>query len=237
MSEVLLPEDYAYRVRSTGYRLGQPFGYITAGYFNTQEEIDNWYDQTPLGAAPRLGDLKYVDQNDDGLIDEKDMAPIGDPNVPAWTFGGALNLRYKWVDFSMMFQGSAVRSYYLSHIGIWETDNFNEWHKEAWTAERYANGEKISYPRLDPGSNASKQFSDFWLANGSYIRLKNVELGFTVPERVSSKIGASKIRIYVNGLNLLTFDKYPVKYYDPEQNNNLIYPLFKAYNVGLNVTF
>jgi len=237
LSEVLLPEDYAYRLRSTGYRLGQPFGYKTAGYFNTQDEIDNWYDQTPLGAAPRLGDLKYVDQNNDGMIDEKDMMPIGDPNVPEWTFGGAFNLTYKWFDFSMMIQGSAVRSYYLSGIGIWETDNFNEWHKEAWTAEKYANGEEITYPRLDPGSNASKQPSDFWLADGSYIRLKNVEIGFSVSEKISRRIGASRIRIYANGLNLLTFDNYPVKYYDPELNSNLIYPLFKAYNVGLNVTF
>jgi hypothetical protein len=237
LSEVLLPEDYAFRLRSTGYRLGQPFGYQTAGFFNTQQEIDTWYDQTPLGAEPRLGDLKYKDQNNDGKIDEKDMVPIGDPNVPEWTFGGAFNLTYKWFDFSMMFQGAAARSYYLNGVGIWETDNFNQWHKEAWTAERYANGDNITYPRLDPGSNASKQPSDFWLSDGSYIRLKNIELGFTVPENLSNKIGAERIRIYANGLNLLTFDNYPVKYYDPEQNNNLIYPLFKAYNIGLNVTF
>jgi len=237
LSEVLLPEDYAYRLRSTGYRLGQPFGYKTAGYFNTEQEIDEWYDQTPLGAEPRLGDLKYEDQNNDGRIDEKDMVPIGNPNVPEWTFGGAINLTYKWFDFSMMFQGAAVRSYYLNGIGIWETDNFNEWHKEAWTAEKYANGQSITYPRLDPGSNASKQQSDFWLSDGSYIRLKNVEVGFTLPENISERIGASRIRIYANGLNLLTFDNYPVKYYDPEQNNNLIYPLFKAYNIGLNVSF
>jgi TonB-linked SusC/RagA family outer membrane protein len=237
MSEVTLPESYAVRFRSTGYRLGQPFGYETAGFFNTQDEIDNWYDQTPLGAAPQLGDLKYVDKNSDGKIDEKDMVPIGDPDVPEWTYGGALTLKYKWFDLSMMFQGAAARSYYLNGIGIWETNNFNEWHKEAWSAERYANGEKITYPRLDPGSNASKQFSDFWLSDGSYIRLKNVEIGFTVPEKISEKIGSSRIRFYANGFNLLTFDRYPVKYFDPEQNNNLIYPLFKAVNIGLNVSF
>jgi TonB-linked SusC/RagA family outer membrane protein len=237
MSEVMLPEGYAYRFRSTGFRLGQPFGYKTAGFFNTQDEIDTWYDQTPLGAAPKLGDLKYVDQNSDGKIDEKDKVPIGNPDVPEWTFGGALTLKYKWFDISMMFQGVAERSTYLSGIGIWETNNFNEWHKEAWTAERYANGEKITYPRLDPGSNASKQYSDFWLRDGSYIRLKNMEFGFTLPERISKSLGASKVRFYANGLNLLTFDHSPVKYFDPEQNNNLIYPVFKSINVGLNVSF
>jgi len=90
---------------------------------------------------------------------------------------------------------------------------------------------------LDPNSNASKQTSDFWLADASYIRLKNAEIGFTLPKRLSNKIGASKIRIYANGLNLLTFDNYPVKYFDPEQNNNLIYPLFKSVNAGLNISF
>jgi TonB-linked SusC/RagA family outer membrane protein len=236
MSEVMLPEDYASRFRSTGYRLYQPFGYKTAGFFNTQDEIDKWYDQTPLGAAPKLGDLKYVDQNGDGKIDEKDMVPIGNPDVPEWTFGGAVNIKYKWFDISMMFQGAADRGLYLNSM-FWETNNFNEWHKEAWTAERYANGEKITYPRLDPGSNASKQPSDFWLRDGSYIRMKNVEVGFTLPERISKRIGASRVRIYASGLNLITFDRLPAKYLDPEQNNNLIYPLFKAINVGLNVSF
>jgi len=113
MTEVLLPEDYACRYRSTGYRLGQPFGYETAGFFNSQDEIDSWFDQTPLGAAPKLGDLKYVDKNGDNKINEKDIVPIGDPNVPDWTFGGSLNLRYKWFDLSIMLQGTGGSSYYL----------------------------------------------------------------------------------------------------------------------------
>ncbi|MDR2914260.1 MAG: TonB-dependent receptor [Tannerella sp.] len=237
MNEVLLPEDYAERQRMTGFRLGQRFGYKTDGFFNTQEEIDSWYDQTPLGAAPKLGDLKYLDQNGDNRIDEKDMVPIGDPDVPEWNFGGSVNVQYKLFDLSLMFQGAAKRSIHLNGIGIWETDNFNEWHKEAWTAEKYANGEKITYPRLDPGSNASKQMSDFWLVSGDYIRLKNAEIGFSLPSNITKKMGLTRLRIYANGLNLLTFDKTPVKYFDPEQNNNLIYPLFKAYNIGLNVSF
>jgi len=237
MTEVLLPEDYACRYRSTGYRLGQPFGYETAGFFNTEQDLIDWYDQSDLGAMPKLGDLKYKDQNGDGIINEKDMVPIGDPNVPDWTFGGAINLSYKWFDLSLMFQGTAGSSYYLSGIGIWETENFNEWHKKAWTAERYVKGEKITYPRLDPNSNASKQPSDFWLADASYIRLKNAEIGVTLPEKISNGISASKIRIYANGLNLLTFDNFPVKYYDPEQSNNFVYPLFKSINIGLNISF
>ena len=237
LSEVLYPEDYAVRLRSTGYRLGQPFGYKTAGFFNTEQEILDWYDQSELGATPKLGDLKYMDENGDGIINDKDQVPIGDPEVPEWTFGGAFSFQFKGFDFSMMWQGVAARSYLLTGQNIWETYNFNEWHKEAWSQERYDQGVKITYPRLEPGSNASKLPADFWYANGSYIRLKNIEFGYTLPAKIAHKITASSVRFYINGLNLLTFDNYPVKYQDPEQNSELLYPVFKAYNVGLNISF
>ncbi|WP_207910193.1 SusC/RagA family TonB-linked outer membrane protein [Anseongella ginsenosidimutans] len=237
LSEVLLPEEYAYRLRNTGYRLGQQWGYRTAGFFNSEEDIFNWYDQSGVGAVPKAGDLKYVDMNGDGVITEQDQAPIGDPEMPEWTFGAAVSFQFKGFDFSMMWQGVANRSYFLAGQAIWETYNFNEWHKEAWSQERYDAGLPITYPRLAPGSNASKLPSDFWYRDGTYIRLKNAEVGYTLPEQVSDKIGAASIRIYTNGLNLLTFDRYPVKYQDPEQNNELLYPVFKAYNIGLNVTF
>ena len=237
LSEVFLPEDYAYRLRSTGFRLGQNFGYETAGFFNTEQDILDWYDQSGVGATPKLGDLKYKDKNGDGIIDEKDMVPIGDPEVPEWTFGLGLNFQYKNIDFSMMWQGAAARSYYLTGQKIWETYNFNEWHKEAWSQERYDSGQKVSYPRLEPGSNASKVRADFWYTNGNYLRLKNLEAGYTFPAKISKLINASLIRFYVNGLNLLTFDNYPVKYQDPEQNNELLYPVFKTYNMGINISF
>lgn len=237
MSEVLLPEDYAYRTRSTGFRLGQQFGYETAGFFNSEKDIEDWYDQSGIGSVPKVGDLKYNDKNGDGIITEHDMVPIGHPEVPEWTFGGALSLKFKNIDFSMMWQGVANRSYLLVGQRIWETNNFNEWHKEAWTQERLDAGLPITYPRLDPGSGASKKVSDFWLVDGSYIRLRNLEIGYTLPLSWSGKIKANSVRFYANGLNLLTFDRYPVKYQDPEQNNELLYPVFKAYNVGLNVTF
>lgn len=239
VSEVLLSEDYACRLRSTGFRLGQPFGYKTAGFFNSEQDITDWYDQSELGGASKLGDLKYKDENGDGVINDKDMVPIGNPEIPEWTFGGTFSFQYKNLDFSMMWQGVAGRSYLLIGQNIWEISNFNEWHKEAWSQERYDKGLKITYPRLDFGSssNSSKLASDFWLADGSYIRLKNIELGYTLPAKISNLIKASSVRLYVNGLNLLTFDKYPVKYQDPEQNGDLLYPVFKAYNVGLNVSF
>ncbi len=237
LSEVLLPEDYTYRLRSTGYRLGQQWGYKTAGFFNSEDEIQNWYDQSGIGATPKLGDLKYVDTNGDGVVTEQDQVPIGNPEMPEWTFGAAFSFQIKGFDFSMMWQGVAGRSYLLTGQRIWETYNFNEWHKEAWSQERFDAGLPITYPRLEPGSNASKLPSDFWYTDGSYIRLKNAEIGYTLPQQLSKRIGATSIRLYANGLNLFTFDRYPVKYQDPEQNNELLYPVFKAYNFGLNVSF
>lgn len=237
LSEVLLPEDYAHRLRSTGYRLGQNFGYETIGFFNTEQDLLDWYDQSGVGATPRLGDLKYKDQNGDGIVDERDMVPVGDPEVPEWTFGSGITFQHKNFDISMMWQGAAARSYYLSGQKIWETYNFNEWHKEGWSQERYEKGLPITYPRLEPGSDASKKAADFWYVNGNYIRLKNIEIGYTLPAGISKAIAASSIRLYANGLNLLTFDNYPVKYQDPEQNNELLYPVFKTYNIGLNISF
>jgi len=237
LSEVLLPEDFTYRTRSTGYSLGQQWGYQTAGFFNTEQEIEDWYDQSGVGAVPKLGDLKYMDTNGDGVITDQDQVPIGHPEVPEWTFGAALSFQIKGFDVSMMWQGVANRSFYLTGQRIWESFNFNEWHKEAWSADRYNAGLPITYPRLDPGSNSSKLPSTFWYVDGSYLRLKNAEIGYTLPQKVTAKIGATSIRIYANGLNLLTFDRYPVKYLDPEQNHELMYPVFKAYNFGLNVSF
>ena len=237
LSEVLLPKDYACRLRRTGFRLGQNFGYETAGFFNSEQDIVDWYDQTGVGAPPQPGDLKYRDQNGDGIVDEKDMVPIGDPEVPEWTFGAGLNFQFKGFDFSMMLQGAAGRSFFLSGQRFWETYNFNNWHKEAWSRERLDAGLKITYPRLEPGSDASKKASDFWYVDGDYIRLKNVEIGYTLPAKWSKAAGTSSIRFYLNGLNLLTLDKYPVKYQDPEQNMELLYPVFKTVNAGINITF
>lgn len=238
VNEVQLPEDYAYRTRSTGYSIGQMFGYKTAGFFNSTEDIEKWPDQTPLGAPPQPGDIKYVDINGDGQVDVRDVAPIGLPNVPEVTFGGAANITFLHFDASVMFQGATRRSYYMNDRGTWETQgNFTEWHLEAWTPEKYQNHEKITYPRLVPGGNSNHLLNNFWVIDGSYIRLKNAEIGYTLPQSLSGKISASHIRIYLTGFNLLTWDHFPKKYFDPEQANQLSYPLWKVYNAGINVTF
>jgi TonB-linked SusC/RagA family outer membrane protein len=235
--EVLLPEEYAVRLRSTGFRYAQNFGYETAGFFNTEQELIDWYDQTPLGVAPKLGDLKYKDQNGDGVISEYDIVPIGNTGIPAWTFGIGASVQFKGFDFSMMWQGVAEKSTMMSGSPYYETSNFNAWHREAWSQERYDAGLPITYPRLDPSGATNQHGSDFWLADASYIRLKNVELGYTLPKKLSAKVGATMLRVDVNGLNLLTFDHFPHHLQDPEAGNGLMYPVFKTYNIGLNISF
>ncbi len=238
VSEVKLPKGYTYPYRQTGYPLGQMWGYRTAGFFNSRAEINKWADQTSLGAPPQPGDIKYLDLNGDGKIDVKDQAPIGYPNVPEWTFGGSADLNYKQFDLSFLIQGAADMSIYLNDRGVWETEgNFTDWHLQAWTEQKYENHGKITYPRLVPGGNSNQLPSDFWIVNDNYIRLKNVEIGYTFPRRLSRKISASQIRIYVSGFNILTFDHLPIKYFDPESANDLSYPIWKVYNVGVHFSF
>jgi TonB-linked SusC/RagA family outer membrane protein len=244
-NEVLLPEEYAYRLRSTGYRYGQLFMQEAAGYFNSEQEILDWYDQSALGGTPHVGDLKYVDHNGDGIINELDVAPLGNPDTPEWTFslGGAIS--YKGFDLTMLWQGVAGRSLYMNGSTIMmENYTLNQWHQEAWSQERYDAGLPITYPRLDPsGTSANHLNSNFWLLNSSYIRLRNLELGYTLPKKWSQKVGATMLRVYVNGMNLLTFDHFPFHYQDPEMagtggyNATSVYPIFKTYNVGLNISF
>ena len=235
LDELYRDETYAYRYRQNGYMIGQQWGLKSNGFFKDQAEIDAYPKYE--GTQPRPGDLKFIDVNNDNKIDDKDMVPIGYPEIPEWTFGAGINIQYKNLDFSMMWQGAANRSYYMTGQNITETYNFNNWHKEAWSQERYNAGEKITYPRLDPGSSINHLPSSFWYVNGSYIRLKNMEVGYTLPKKWSKTIRASSIRFYINGLNLLTFDRYPVKYQDPEQSSELLYPVFKTYNMGLNISF
>src|SRR3546814_5890669 len=111
----------------------------------------------------------------------------------------------------MLWQGVARRSTYLTGQRFWETYNFNEWQKEAWSQERYDAGLPITYSRLAPGSNASKQPPDIWYAEGTYIRLRNAECVDTLPSQFSGKLGAFQIRIHANGLTLFKHAKYAAK--------------------------
>lgn len=237
VDEPELPDDYAYRYQRTGFRIGQPFGYIVTGYFKDSADIAKSPIQNVGGHASRPGDFKYKDINGDGIIDQKDEVPIGYSTVPEVTYGGALSVNYKRFDVSVLLQGVAHVSNYWAFRGTFAKVNYVSRHLESWTAERAAKGEPILYPRITTQASPDEIPNSFFIENTSYLRLKDVELGYTFPSRWASKIGSQDIRIYVNGFNLITWDRLPTKDFDPEQTSNLSYPLTRIYNFGINIKF
>lgn len=251
-------DGYYYQYRTTGQSLNQTFGYKIDwsngnGYFNTQEELDKYTEgyvdengvehkgiTYNLSTAPQLGDFKYIDQNGDGIIDEKDRVPIGYTNVPRVSYGLNVSLNYKWFDFTVFLQGVGKYSSYYSGQGVYENiyqGTFFKYHKTAWTAERYAAGQKITYPRLSTGETCSKIQNDFFVMDRAFIRLKAIELGYTLPSNALRAIGINKLRVYFRGDNLVTWDRLRTSTTDPEQTDQIGYPIVKTFNFGFNVTF
>ncbi len=242
--EVQYGEDYAYRYRSTGFSIDQPFGYLIDysngnGYINTQEELDN-LPAYEVGGTPRLGDFKYIDVTEDGKINDRDLVPVGYSSVPRISYGLTGTLNYKNVDMSFVFSGIAQSS--ITHTGWGVTEFalvgfFSDWHLHAWTPERYENGEEILYPALGMSAGVSQKANNFFIMDRSYLRLKNIEIGYNLPENILKPVGISKVRVFANGNNLLTWDKLPVNTIDPEQDDALVYPLTKIISFGVNLTF
>ncbi|MGM9840803.1 MAG: SusC/RagA family TonB-linked outer membrane protein, partial [Candidatus Limisoma sp.] len=223
------------------------FGYIVDysagnGFYNTQEELD----ANPLTydgvRSPRLGDLIYKDLNGDGVINVKDQAPLeGTRSIPTYSYSLNLEAEYKGFDLSMFWQGTAGRKSYYGGVGIhedYEQGVFSPIHERAWTAERYAAGEEISYPALSTGGALSLEQNDFLVSKNDYVRLKNLVFGYTLPQTITQKIGISSLRIFFSGENLLTFTNFKFKdFIDPEQSSVTEYPIYKTFNFGLNVNF
>lgn len=233
--EPLLPDDYVYRYRQTGFRIGQPFGYIVERYFKDRDDIANSPVQVVGGHESRPGDFKYVDLNGDNVINERDLAPIGYSKVPEYTYGGAFSLNYKGLDISLLFQGiSNVSNFFPTGGG---PNNYYKRALESWTEERQDKGEIVNFPRLTTQPSPNEISNTFFLTRTNYLRLKNLEIGYTLPLSISEKIGSKRIRIYTNGLNLLTWHSLPTKDYDPELTNGSSYPILRIFNFGLNAAF
>ena len=244
MDEAILSEDYAFRYRSTGYSIGQPFGYPIDysngnGYINTDAELAQLLPHS-VGGTPRLGDVKYLDKNGDGEISDKDLSPMGYSIIPRITYGFSGALNYKNLDFSFLFTGIAQSSNTYISVATIEyavAGSYNNWHRNAWTQERYENGEEILYPALTTSRSISQQTNDLFLFNRAFLRLKNIEIGYSLPQNWIKPFGINRVRAYINGNNLWTWKKFPVDTIDPEQTSALAYPLYKMVNFGLNVVF
>lgn len=245
MDEV--PQPYANLVH-TGQRIGQPFGLICEGIYNYQSEIDN--PDRPIsaweGSGLQPGDLKYKDVNGDGKIDENDFSPIGYSNIPEIIYGISGGLSWKGFDLSVLFQGAAHVSTYISGVGAVPFRNGNGTAftniEESWTLERYEKGLPITLPRLSAAPNEAKhnyRTSDFWQQDARYIRLKNMEVGYNFASIPKIKhLGLSSLRLYLSGQNLLTWT--PMRWFDPEiasNSNGGVYPMTRIMSVGVNIQY
>ena len=245
-----IPKRYDYQLE-TGRRHNQFFGLIFDGYYNSWEEVKALDRPVSSWSSDRLqpGDMKYVDVNKDGIIDDYDRVPIGYTPVPEIIYGISAGASWKGFDFSVLFQGADhVSIKYFGRV-LWPFSKSEESAKshifERWTEERYVAGEKITFPRLSLGPNADTDnnyiSSSFWIRDASYLRLKNVEIGYTFNNRFTKQIGLGSIRLYANGTNLFTWtDVIAVDPEAPSRSGNSeinTYPLQKIYNLGLNITF
>ena len=194
------------------------------------------------------GDIKYKDIDKDGEITEADKVPIGYPTTPEITYGFGLSAGYKGWDLSAFFQGIARTSFWIDPNRISpfiDTDDDGGTHSQNALLKVIADSHWSEvnrdiyafWPRLANESIVNNtQSSTWWMQDGSFMRLKSLELGYTLPEKWTRKAHISNVRIYLNGTNLLTFSKF--KLWDPEMGGNgLGYPIQRVYNIGLSVNF
>ncbi|WP_160710818.1 SusC/RagA family TonB-linked outer membrane protein [Chitinophaga solisilvae] len=228
-----VPNRYAWMNR-TGQPVNTAFGYLSDGLFQTTEEISN--SAKPFGYQPVPGDIKYKDLNNDGKIDQYDMAPIM-PGKPQVFYGATFGCSWKNFDVSVLLQGVANRYETVGVVTRWEFQlnglgQAYEHHLGRWTPE---NAATATYPRLSIGTNINNhRSSDYWIRNTSYMRLKNVELGYNLPAPLLRRVKLATARVFLNGTNLLTFS--PFKDADPE---NIVwgYPIQKVMSAGLTIKF
>ena len=217
------------------------YGYKSSGLFQTQEEVEN----SPVtSGSVGPGDVKYIDVSGpngepDGVINELDRTILGGSPLPRYQYGGNLELAYKGFDFGVTIQGVGKQKAYLTEQHVrplrqsWMSApsilEGNYWSVYNSPAEN----ENVRYPRLSETSvDNNYRFSDFWLIDGSYLRLKNISLGYTLREGAIQKTGISKLRIYLSGNDLLSIDNFP-EGIDPEYGGG--YLITKTYLLGVNI--
>lgn len=236
--------DYAWEYRNrSGQKFGQQFGFIAVGLFESEEEIDQSPSQFGLTNL-RPGDIKYLDVNGDGVIDSNDEIPIGYSDVPEIIYGFGSSVAYRGFDFSFLLQGVGNVTRFVGGVPVYpfNSDNlgrsniYEDVYHSRWTVENPA--QDVMFPRLSDGPNQNNyRNSTWWQRDMSYLRLRNVELGYTLPYTLTEKIQAESLRIYVSGVNLLTFSNF--KMWDPEldTSNGNRYPISKVINFGISMNF
>lgn len=224
-------------------RLNNPlnsiYGYEVIGLYQSQEEIDS-YATYKLSGTPQPGDLKYKDQNGDGVLNGDDRVILGTQD-PKWVFGFTLGADWKGIDFSAFFQGAADVKRYMEYTTVGDLSGDDGkptlmW-RDRWTPENT----NTTVPRVcstTSGPSMPTTTSSYWLQNANYLRLKNIQLGYTLPKAWLAGSGISRLRVYYSGQNLLTFTKF-LKGWDPEapSGRGSHYPQVMVNSLGVNLTF
>ena len=225
-------------IRDTGYRVNQAKGLIALGLFKDYDDIRNSPQQTEWGTV-MPGDIKYKDVNSDGVIN--DRVPIGSTTRPNLIYGFGMSATWKGFDVNLHFQGAGKSSFFIDGFGV-RPFSGGDWGNiltdvvgNYWSLGTNENPD-AKYPRLTWQNNSNNnRESTYWLRDGSYLRLKTVEVGYTLPKNISRAILMNNVRIFFIGTNLLTFSKF--KLWDPEMgsSNGQQYPLSKMLTLGLTV--
>lgn len=236
-----------YAIMRKGEAMGSFFGYKTDGFFQSEAEIAAAYPNgwTQFGGRnPQPGDLKYVDINGDGKLDANDRTVLGSWN-PSYTFGFNLGADWNGFDFMAAFQGAAGVKGYVSREGVGYVNGDASKPTTLWLNHWTPNNPDADTPRLIQGMEGWSMpttASDFWVKSAAYLRLKTLQVGYTLPKSLLNRIGISNVRIFYTGENLLTLTGF-MEGYDPEapvtndQMKGNYYPQVKTHSIGLNVTF
>lgn len=244
--EPTYPESYR---QHAGRSIRQTWGYIAERLFIDDEDAANSPSQAAFGSQYGGGDIKYTDVNGDGVITNADMVPIGYPTSPEIIYGFGVSLGHKGFDFSVFFQGLGRESFWIDATSAYST-KYNKY----GTAPFVNNGQLLKaysdshwsednrdiyalYPRYSAYENHNNtQVSTWWMRDGSFVRLKQMEFGYTLPQKLTNKIHIDNLRVYFQGNNLLCWSKF--KLWDPElAGEGFNYPIQRTFNIGVNVTF
>lgn len=239
MDEPALKTEYRKR---EGHPINQYFGLICDG-FVTQADIDGGNLPVSTFGEVKVGDLKYRDMNNDGFIDDRDETFIGYSDIPENTYALTLEATWKNWGFNVMFQGVDHVSRYYDAEAMYAFvagGKVKEHHLQRWDpsqTESY-NLANARYPLLhyDSYGDHNQRQNSYFLKNGAFIRLKNIELSYTLPALWASKVGMSDCRLFINASNLITWDKLN-DLTDPESNGSNRYPIMKTVNFGVNIKF
>ncbi len=238
MDEISGLKDYQSHI---GKPVNQLWGLEVLGFYADEADIANSALSTFYKVRP--GDLKYKNQNpeEDNYINTYDEVPIGCPTVPEWTFGLSFGVDYKGVDLTAVFNGVAGRSVYLSNAAVWQFAGGNKATALAFGAwEQGVREADATYPRLTTENNLNNyRSSAFWIKSGDFLRLSNLEIGYSFPQKWMKKAYIKQLRIYVNAQNLFTLDHLSAYHLDPEVVDAGVsgYPVTRSFNVGLKLKF